>query len=818
MRELRQVLRRLKSAPLFTAIAVLTLALGSGANTAIFSIVNAVLIKPLPYPGADSLVGVFHKAPGIPGIDLVDCSPTMYFTYREQNRTFQDFGIWFNGTAGIVGIGPPEQVRSLNVTYGVLQALGVEPKLGRWFSQRDDSAGAPETVMLTYAYWQRRFGGDASVIGRTLDVNAQPHSVIGIMPAGFEFARDSDILLPMQFDRAKLAMGQFGYKGVARLRPGATLEQADADVARMLPLWIYGWPTPPAFSRSIYEAAHFAPHLQPLKVQIVGDVSATLWVLMGTIGLVLLIACANVANLLLVRAEGRQHELAIRAALGAGRGRIAREMLLESVVLGILGGAAGLFLADSALQVLVVKGPATLPRLQEIAIDPAVLVFTLAISLITGLVFGLIPVLKYARPDLAPALRESGRALSQGRERHRARNILVIAQVALALVLLIGSGLMLRTVAALRKVQPGFTKPEEVQLFRISIPESQAKDGEPVMRMEQAMLDKLSSIPGVTAVAFATGAPLEPYTGSDPIFAEDKHYGAGEIPPLRLHREITPGFFAASGTPFIAGRDFSWTDLYQRRHVALVSENTARDTWGSPAAALGKRIRIGANEPWREVIGVVADVYDDGPQQQAPSFAYWPALMDQFWTFSDYSVRMGTFLIRTSRAGTESFLNQARQAVWSVNPDLPLFQVRTLKQPYDQTMARTSFTMVMLAIAGGMALLLGIVGIYGVIAYAVSQRTREMGIRLALGAQPRELRRMFVRQGLMLAGIGSVLGLGGAAALTRWMKSLLFGVAPLDPVTYAAVALLLISAVALASYVPARRASAVDPVDALRAD
>ncbi len=819
MRPLQYVFRRLGRAPLFTVIALITLALGIGANTAIFSVINGVLLKPLPYPRAQELMGVWHLAPGVVGIaGNVNCSPTMYFTYREENHTFQDFGVWSNDGANVTGVGDPEQVQALDVTYGTLQALGVQPVLGRWFSQADDTPGTPETVMLTYGYWQRRFGGNPAVVGRSLDVDSRPRTVIGVMPRDFRFLNSKmDLILPERFDRSKVFLGNFSYQGIARLKPGVTLEQANADVARMIPIWLRAWPPAPGFSRTLFENAHFAPKVQPLKQEVVGDIGATLWVLMGTIGLVLLIACANVANLLLVRAESRQQELAIRAALGAGWGRIAREMLLESVTLGVLGGGLGLALAYAALRVLIAKGPSTLPRLGEIGIDPLVLGFTLVVSLLAGLLFGLIPAIKYAGPHVALSLRGGGRTMSQGRERHRARNTLVVVQVGLALVLLIGSGLMIRTFQALRNVPPGFTHPEQVELLHISIPDSLVKDPERVMRMENDMIDKLAAIPGVTGAAFASGAPLERLGDwNDLLYAKDKDYSPGQIPPLRAFRFISPGFLKVDGTPLIAGRDFNWTDVYGKRRVAMVSENLAREVWGSPAAALGKQVRTGLNDPWREIVGVVSNVYDRGVEQKAPTIAYWPPMLDQFELDKLHVTRFGALAVRTNRAGTESFLTQARQAIWSVDGNLPVFLVRTLQDVYDGSLARTSFTLVLLAIAGAMALVLGVVGIYGVIAYAVTQRTREIGIRMALGAEPARLQRMFVRQGLLLAAVGAALGLAAAVGLTRLMSSLLFKTAALDPLTYAAVSLILILAAALASYFPSRRATAVDPVEALR--
>jgi putative ABC transport system permease protein len=806
---------------MFTSIALITLALGIGANTAIFSVVNGVLIKPLPYPKSEQLVGIWHRAPGISGFPGdVNVSPTMYFTYGEENRTFQDIGLWSRDGVNITGAGEPEQVQALDVTYGVLQALGIQPAVGRWFSKADDTPGTPQTAILTYGYWQRRFGGNLSVIGQTINVDAEPHTIIGVMPQNFSFENTHpDMILPERFDRSKVFLGNFSYQGVARLKPGVTLQQADADVARMLSIWLRAWPTPPGISRDLFVSARIAPKLQPLKQEVVGDIGTTLWVLMGTIGLVLLIACANVANLLLVRAEGRQQELAIRAALGAGWGKIAREMLLESLTLGLLGGALGLALADAALRFLVHNGPQTLPRLGEIGIDPLVLAFTFIVSLFAGLLFGLIPAIKYAGPHVALTLRSGGRNMSQGRERHRARNTLVIVQVGLALVLLIGSGLMIRTFQALRSVQPGFTNPEQVQLLRISIPESQVKEPERVMRMENEMIDKLAAIPGVTSAAFASAAPLEGINSqNDLLYAEDKTYTASQIPPLRSFRYISPGFLKTDGTALIAGRDFTWTDVYDKRHVALVSENMARELWGSPSGAIGKRIRTGLKDDWREIVGVVTDVYDRGVDQKAPTVAYWPTLMDNFELEMLRVNRYGVLVVRTNRAGTESFLAEARKAIWSVNADMPIFLVRTMKDVYDASMARTSFTLVLLAIAGAMALVLGVVGIYGVIAYSVTQRTREIGIRMALGAQPVGLQQMFVRQGLLLAGIGAVIGLAAAVGLTRLMSSLLFKTTPLDPLTYAAVSLFLILAAALASYVPARRATAVDPVEALRTE
>jgi predicted permease len=813
------VIRRFTRAPAFTAIALITLAIGIGANTAVFSVVNGVLIKPLPYANADELVGIWHSAAGLPGLPRLNVSPTMFFTYRENGQTFREMGLWQRGGVTVTGQGEPELVRSARVTYGTLQTLGVPAALGRWISVEDDTPGGSDTVILMPGYWHRRFGGDSSIVGRTVTIDNRSHTVIGVMPDGFQFlGGETEVILPMRFDRNRLFLGNFSYQGVARLKPGVTLEQANADVGRMLPAWWQAWPAPPGLDKKVFETARVGPGLTPLKQDVVGDIRDTLWVLMGTIGVVLLIACANVANLLLVRVEGRQQELATRAALGAGWWRIARELLLESLVLGLAGAVLGLGVAYGALKLLVAIGPETLPRLNEITIDPAVLGFTLLAALVSGLLFGVIPVLKYSGPRIVGALRSATRTSSHSRERHRARNMLVVAQVALALVLLVASGLMIRTFQTLRNVHPGFAAPEEIQTLRVSIPESVEADAERVVRTYNEIVEKISSVPEVKAAAMVSSAPLEGFNSTDPVAAEDKTYNPGQIPPLRRFKFVSPNYFHTVGTPLIAGRDFTWTDIYDDRRVTIVSENMAREMWGGSQGALGKRIRVGNVDHWREIVGVVGDVYDNGVHEPAPGIVYWPILMSQFWGQPRFVSRGLTYVVRSDRTNTEAFLTQLRQAVWSVNGTLPVALVRTLQELYERSMARTTFALVMLAIAGGMALLLGLIGIYGVISYSVSQRTREIGIRMALGVNHTDVRRMFVRHGLVLAGIGIAVGIAVAAGLARLMASLLFNVSPLDAVTYVAVSLVLASAAVLASYVPARRAAALNPVQALRAE
>src|SRR6266436_6435 len=817
--QLKQSLRRLTGAPMFTAITLITLAAGVGANTVVFSVLEGVLIKPLPYPKPDELIGVWLTAPGIQ-LNEFELSPSDYFILRDQNRTLQDIGLYASDSVSVTGIAEPEQVPALRVTDGTLPLLGIPPLLGRSFTKQDDSPGAPETVMLTYGYWRRKFGGDTSAIGRNIIVDGKSRQIIGVLPQRFHFLdwEDPGVIIPFQFDRNKTHLGNFSYEGLARLKPGVTLEEVNADVARMLPIVMTSFPAPPGFSLKLFEDAHIGPNVRPLKHEVVGDVGSVLWVLMGSIGMVLLIACANVANLLLVRVEGRRQELAVRAALGAGRGRIAADLLLESVILGLLGSAVGLGLAYGALRVLAAIAPAGLPRVREIGIDGPVLLFTLLISLFASILFASIPIFKYAGVRLSTGIREGGRTLSQSKEQHRARSVLVVVQVALALVLLICSGLMIRTFRALTNVSPGFVRPAALETFRISIVSAQAKEDEKVVRMQEEIFHRLAAIPGVSSVGISSKVPMTGQGWSDPVFVENQTYAEGQLPPLRHFKFVSPGYLGALGTPLVAGREITWNDTYKKIPVAMVSENMAREQWHDPSAALGKRIRVSTKDDWREIIGVVGDVYDEGVSKPASTSVYWPLMMDHFESDDSFAIRDVAFVLRSTRTGSESFLNEVRQAVWSINPNLPLADVHALDFYYKRSMARTSFTLIMLGVAGSMALLLGVVGIYGVIAYSVSQRTREIGIRMALGAQHQTLTGMFVRHGLSLTAIGVACGLVVAIIVMRLMSSLLFKVSPVDPVAYGAASLGLVATAFLASYLPSRRASAVDPVEALRAE
>jgi predicted permease len=812
----RQLLRKLLRSPLFTLVSIGTLALGIGANAAIFSVVTGVLLRPLPFEEPDTLVGVWHTAPGL-GFDKVNQSPALHFTYRELNQVFEQVGMWDNDQVSVTGLAEPERVESMYVTDGTLSLLRVKPKLGRIFSAEDDAPGTAPTVILGEAYWQKRFGADPEVLGRTLTVNGKPREIVGVLSKELRFLRyQPDLFLPFQFDPAEVHVGNFSYQGIARLKPGVGIAEANADVSRMIPLAVEKFPR--GLTLQMLQEARFGANVVPLKEDVVGDVGKVLWVLLGTVGLVLLIACANVANLFLVRTDARQRELALRTALGADRKRLSKELLLESVTLGLLGGAAGLGLAHGGLRLLIAIGPESLPRLNEIGIDATVLSFTFAVSIASGLFFGIFPLIKYGRANLASALKEGGRGGSEGRDRHRARSALVVAQIALALVLLVGSGLMVRSFQALSRVEPGFVAPDEVLTVRLSIPGAEAEKPEAVYHMHRQILDRLLAIAGIDAIGLSSSVTMDGWDSNDAVWVEDFPTPEGTLPPIRRFKWIGEGYFKTMGNPVLAGRGITWTDIETRAPVVVVSENLAREYWGDPAKALGKRVRqtFEGKGPWREIVGVVGNERDNGVSEEPPTIVYWPMLVADLWDEDLFAQRSMVYAIRSKRLGTPAFLDEVRSAVWGVNPNLPLANVRTLEEILENSMARTSFTLVMLGIAAVTALVLGAIGIYGVISYSVSQRTREIGVRMALGAARRDVNRLVLREGLPLIVVGLVLGLLAAFGLTRLMASLLFGVSPVDPVTFASVAATLAGIALLASYIPARRASAMDPTEALR--
>lgn len=811
---LRFTLRSFRRNRMFTVVTVLTLALGIGASTTVFTVVNGVLLKPLPYEDPQNLVGVWHTAPGIGWDSYLNQAPATYFTYREESAVFEDVGMWDNSQASVTGLDEPERVEVIRVTDGTLPILGVTPTLGRVFSAEDDSRGTPLTAILSYSYWQRRFGGDAAVIGRTLTVNGIAREIIGVMPPNFWILRsDPAVFLPFRFDRSSISVGDFSYQAIARLEPSVTLDRANADVTRMIPLVNEKFP-----GGESTRPWRLGSDVHPLMNDVVGDVSTVLWVIMGTVGIVLLIACANVANLFLVRAEGRQREMAIRTAIGASRRHVASQFFLESVTLGVLGGVAGLGLAYVGIEAFISLGPQQMPRLANIAIDPVVLLFTTVVAVLSGLFFGVFPVLRYSNPNLATALKEGGRGCDVGRERHRARNALVVSQVALALVLIVGSGLMIRSFLAMQRVYPGFEQPEDVLTLQIAIPSAEVADRVAAAGTHEQILRRIKQIPGVTSAAIASSVTMDGWDSNDGMHVEGFPLAEGQAPPQRRLKWISPGYFETLGNPLLAGRDISWADIHTKAPIVVVTENFAAEYWNNPQQAVGKRIRENSNAQWREIVGVVGDVYDDGIERGPTTVVYWPTVVENFWGSDIFTPRTMVYTIRSTRVGTPSLLEETRQVVRSVNPNLPLANIQTLEDIYDLRMMRTSFTLVMLAIAATVALLLGAVGIYGVISYVVSRRTREIGLRMALGAKQKDVSRMVLRNGLVLAGTGVAVGLLAAVVLTRFMSTLLFGVNPVDPVTYGTVSIVLVVIALLASYLPARRAARVDPVGSLRSE
>jgi predicted permease len=785
--------------PAFAVAAVLTLALGIGATTAIFSVVYGVLVKPLPFHEPERLVSLQQIAPHGAGANH---GPGTYLTYRENHQVFEGIGAWDPTAVSITGGGEPERVQGLLVSASILPLLREQPILGRAFSAEDDTPGAPRRVMLTHGYWQRRFGGAENVIGQQLIIDGTPTEVIGVLPASFRFLRTRPaVVLPMPLDVTAPRGISFGFQALARMKPGVTLAQANADVARMISL------LPPTFAR-----LELRPNVRPLAADVIRNVGQILWILLAAVGVVLLIACGNVANLFLVRAEGRHQELAVRAALGANRGRIARALLSESVVLALAGGLFGVVLAQAAIGLLRTIAPAELPRVEDIALDWMVLLFTVFVSVLSGALCGALAVVRFGKPSIT-ALKEGGRSASDAPGRHRTRDALVVGQIALALTLLIVSGLMIRTSIAMRQVDPGFTRPEEVQTFVIAIPASLISDPQQAVRTFEAVTEQLRRMPGVTSVGLSSSITMDGEDNGNYVAIEEYPDPEGAMVKLRRFKSIGPGYFETTGNRLVAGRSITWNEIYEQRPVVIVSEPLAREYWGEPEKAIGKRVRGSSPRfPWREIVGVSGNERDDGLTQPPTPIVYWPMLNES------YRWRTMAYAVRSPRVGAPGFLRELEQAVWSVNPNLPLATVQTLEEIRVSSMTQTSFALVMLGLAASVALLIGMVGIYGVVAFAAARRTREIGVRMALGAQIGDVRKMFLWHGLRLTTLGIAIGIGIALMLTRVMSAFLFGVGPMDPITYAAVSAVLAGMTLVATYLPAHRASRVDPVVALRAE
>ena len=816
IRDLRYSWRALLGAPGFTTVAVLTLALGIGATTAMFSVVNGVLLRPLPYPDQDRLIELVHEAPGI-GVDTLKASPAVYFAYRDHGRVFDAVGIWDwdASPVTVTGQGEPESVSSLEVTHEVLPMLGAHPILGRTFSANDDRPGAAPTAMISHAYWQRRFGA-SSPIGHTLVVGGLARQIIGVLPQTFRFFDyAADIYYPRQPDRAGARFPAGDGRGIARLKAGITLEQANADIRRIVPMLSEEF----GGGRQAAERTQFRPKLQWLRASVIGNLGDTLWLLLGTIALLMLIACANVANLMMVRTHGRQPELVLRAALGAGWAAIARVVFTESLWIGIAGGILGIAVAYICLPVLVALGGDDLPGVMAIRIDPLVLAVAVTSALIATIIFSFAPVIQLALPRLrlSSMMQATGHTSVGSLESHRTRHALVVAQVALALVLLVGSGLMVRTFYQMRNVDPGFTEPDTVLTFQLTLPDDGSRPTGPaldsarerVLQKHHDIRERLAAIPGVQTAGFASGNDPLPLDGDGRQFSLVPYFDGRQPADAAVRvweqQRVSPGFFEAMGTPIVAGRAIDWNDVHQRRPVMVVSESVARREWGTAAAALGHLVGPGG-EPGVEIVGVMKDVHHDGVHQPVTDAVAVPAL----------GLANATYVVRSPRAGGAGFLREVREAIWLVDPGLSPARVQTLGDLYSRSMARTSMTLQLLLVTGSLALVLGLVGIYGIVSYAASQRRREIGVRLALGAGGAAVRRMFVRRALALVAAGVTIGLVASATLTRLMASQLFGVTPLDAATHASVAIGMAAAAALASYVSARRGTTVDPAQVLR--
>ncbi len=809
--------RELRQRPGFLLVAVITLGVGIGANVAIFTVVDAVLLRPLPYAQPDRLVGVWNDAPGLK-LRHFQQSYGTYLLFRRENRVFEDLGLYTQGAVTLAGAQGPERQQAARVTGSLFNVLRVPAALGRTIQEADEKPGAEKVVLLSDALWRRRFGGDPKVLGTTLRVDGEARRIVGILPAGFRFpAADTELWAPFTIDPAKLDPGSFNYDALARLRPGITPRRAAREVSPLVARIPEAYPDS-KITAGMIRAAHFTVLVIPMLEDVVGDVERVLWVLLGSVGCILLIACANVANLFLVRAEARQREVAVRAALGASRGDVALLFLGESMALSLLGGLLGLALAWAGVRLLVSLRPEGIPRLDEIGVDGRSLLFALALALFSGLLCGAFAALRYGTPALASALKEGGRGGTAGRERQLARNVLVVFQVALALVLLVFSGLMVKSFWGLRSVDPGLV-PQGVLTLRLDLPAADYPNPPARLRFLQRLLERVRALPGVASAASIHPLPLSGSDTNGGYWFEDFPLASDAVPPILGNRFVSPGYFQTMGIPVLQGRAFDRLDpSRQAPREALVSRGMAQHFWPGKSP-LGHRLVNGfpgPDNPWYTIVGVVGDVHDRGLEEKPTEGVYFPMVRygekDEDWAPASFA------LVVKGKLDPVSLVTPVRAAVRSLDPNLPLSEVRPMTEVMKRSMAQTSFTMLLLVIAAAVALLLGGVGIYGVVSYGVSQRTREIGVRMALGAQRDDISIMVLRQGLGVTLLGIALGLACALLVTRLILALLYGVSPTDPATLAAVPVLLAAVALLACWVPARRAASVEPLEAIRAE
>jgi predicted permease len=804
LQDIRYGFRMLLKNPGFTAVAVLTLALGIGANTAIFSVVNGVLLKPLPYASPDRLVRVFESSTGQPRFPM---SPGNFLDYRDQNSTFEAFALFTRNDLELSLDERPERLSAIRVSAGFFETLGIQPMLGREFRREDEVPDNNRVAILSQAVWQRRFGGDPDIVGRGITLSGNPFTVIGVLPAGVQHVGgdyrslphgDSvDVWWPMSLSSKSPRFAHF-VNTVGRMKPGVPLEQAEADfnaiadrLAREHPNTNDGWRI----------------RIHSLHEEIVGKTRPTLLVLLAAVVFVLLISCVNVANLMLARATVREREIAVRAALGAGRGRLLRQLLTESMLIAVAGGVAGLLLAKLAISALIALGPSQLPRLQMVGIDGRILAFTIIVSLLTGLLFGLAPALQSLKINLNGLLKEGGRSGTGGARARRMRNTLVIAEVASALILLIGAGLLMRSFVKLQQADPGF-KPEGVLTMSTSLPFARYSDPEKTVTFYQRLIDQISELSGVQSVGAGSDLPWTGYDENAGFNIEGKTFPENQEPSGRYHF-VTPDYFRTIGVPLLAGRWFDSHDVRQARRVILINQSLARRYWPDEDA-VGKRITFNdqpKDDDWMTVAGVVGDVKDYPSSLEAEPAFYWPEAQQP---------NRDMFLVIRTTGNPLALTDAVRREVRTLDKDLAVSEIKALDTIAEGGLARQRFTLLMVGLFAGIALTLAAIGIYGVMSYLVAQRTHEMGIRLALGARQRSVMTLMLGQGMVLAGSGVAIGLAGAFALTRLMASLLYGVSTTDPLTFLLIAMLLAGVALLACYIPARRASTVDPMVALR--
>jgi putative ABC transport system permease protein len=798
VKDIRYGIRSLLKHPGFAAVAVITLALGIGANTAIFSVVNAVLLRPLPFDDPERIVWLWDTLPQLP---IAPASLPEFLDWKEQNRSFEHLAAFQSGSMFLDAGDGTEDTRVGLVTPEMFSVFHVSPVLGRTFSDEATLPGRYRVAVLSHSMWQNRFGSDLNVLGRTIQLSGAAYTIIGVMPAGFSYPDRAELWRPLQIDPAKLDRGPHYLHIVGRLKSGVTLAQAQADMSALAGRLAQQYPE---------KTAGHGVKLERLTDVIVGDISLALFVLLGAVGFVLLIACANLANLMLARVGARQKEIAVRTALGASRLRIVRQLLTESILLAVSGGAAGLLLATWAVSWLVSLSADTIPRVHEISVDPRVAGFTLLISVATGLLFGLAPALQVSRPDLTDALKESGRTTA-GHRRNRLRSALVVSEVALSLVLLVGAGLMIRSFARLNQVDPGFS-PAGVLTLGVTLLNSKYPKDEQVAQLYSQILERAATTPGVLSVGAISDLPLSGSNTSDNFTIEGRPAIAKEAEPLTEYRVVTPRYFETMGIPFLSGRDFVESDTRQSPNVVVINDAFARRHFAGENP-LGHRLKLQGQErdPFL-IVGVVGNVRDLGLAEQPTPEAYVPFLQDPL---SQTYQRSMTIVART-KSDPRDVAGSLRSALTSIDKGLPVYAIKPMTEYLRDSLSRRRFSLVLLSVFGGVALTLAAVGIYGVISYGVTQRTHEMGIRMALGAQSRDVLKLVVRQAMMLVLGGVAIGLLASLALTRLLKSLLFNVGVTDPLTFAVIALLMTLIALLACLIPARRATKVDPLVALR--